>query len=54
LLYLINKERSKKILYSSTLKQVKLEKMAIALKDPINELFIVSYKAAYKPKAKKA
>jgi hypothetical protein len=53
LLYPTDKERSKKILHSGTPKQVKLEKMAIALKDPINKPFIVSCNAAYKPKAKK-
>ena len=53
LLYLKDKDKSKKILYISTLKQVKLEKMAIALQDLISVPFMLLANGIYKLKAKK-
>ena len=52
-LYLRDKDKSRKILYISTLKQVKLEKMAITLQDPISVPFTLLADGVYKPKAKK-
>ena len=52
-LYLRDKDKSRKILYISTLKQVKLEKMAITLQDPISVPFTLLADSIYKPKAKK-
>jgi hypothetical protein len=53
LLYLRDKDKSKKILYISTLKQVKLKKMAIALQDFISVPFMLLANSIYKLKAKK-
>jgi hypothetical protein len=53
LLYLRDKDKSKKILRIKTLKQVKLEKMAIALQDPISVPFTLLADGVYKLKAKK-
>ena len=52
-LYLRDKDKSKKILRISTLKQVKLKKMAIALQDLISVPFTLLADGVYKPKAKK-
>jgi len=52
-LYLRDKDKSRKILYISTLKQVKLEKMAITLQDPISVPFTLLANSIYKLKAKK-
>ena len=52
-LYLRDKDKSKKILHISTLKQVKLEKIAIALRDLISVPFTLLADSVYKPKAKK-
>ena len=53
LLYLRDKDKSKKILYISTLKQVKLEKIAIILQDLISVPFTLLIDGVYKLKAKK-
>jgi len=53
LLYLRDEDKSKKILYISTLKQVKLEKMAIILQDPISVPFTLLVNGVYKLEAKK-
>ena len=53
LLYLKDKDKSKKILYFSIPKQVKLEKIAIALQDLISTLFTLLANSVYKLKAKK-
>ena len=53
LLYLRDKDKSKKVLRFSTLKQVKLKKMAIALQDLISVLFTLLADNIYKLKAKK-
>ena len=53
LLYLRDKDKSKKVLRFSTLKQVKLEKMAIALQDLISVPFTLLVDGVYKLKAKK-
>ena len=53
LLYLKDEDKSKKILRISTLKQVKLEKMAIALQDLISVPFTLLADGIYKLKAKK-
>ena len=53
LLYLRDENKSKKILHISTLKQVELEKMAIALQDPIGVPFTLLVDGVYKLKAKK-
>ena len=53
LLYLKDKDKSKKILYISILKQVKLEKIAIALQDLISMPFMLLANSIYKLKAKK-
>jgi len=53
LLYLRDKNKSKKILYISILKQVKLEKIAITLQDLISMPFILLVDSVYKLKAKK-
>ena len=53
LLYLKDKDKSKKVLRFSTLKQVKLNKMAIALQDPISMPFTLLVDSVYKLKAKK-
>ena len=52
-LYLRDKDKSKKILHISTLKQVKLEKIAIALRDLISVPFTLLVDSVYKLKAKK-
>ena len=52
-LYLRDKDKSRKILYISTLKQVKLEKIAIALRDLISVPFTLLVDSVYKLKAKK-
>ena len=52
-LYLRDEDKSKKILYINMLKQVKLEKMAIALQDLISVPFTLLVNSIYKPKAKK-
>ena len=52
-LYLRDKDKSKKILHISTLKQVKLEKIAIALQDLISVPFTLLANGVYKLKAKK-
>jgi hypothetical protein len=53
LLYLRDKDKSGKILRISTLKQVELEKIAIALQDPISVPFTLLINGIYKLKAKK-
>ena len=53
LLYLRDEDKSKKVLRFSTLKQVKLEKMAIALRDLISVPFTLLVDGVYKLKAKK-
>ena len=53
LLYLRDKDKSKKVLRFSTLKQVKLKKMAIALQDFISVPFMLLVNSVYKLKAKK-
>ena len=53
LLYLRDEDKSKKVLRFSTLKQVKLEKMAIALQDLISVPFTLLVDSIYKLKAKK-
>ena len=53
LLYLKEEERSKKILHFSTLKQVKLKKMAIVLQDLLGKPFTISINRVYKLKALK-
>ena len=53
LLYLRDEDKSKKVLHFSTLKQVKLEKMAIALQDFISVPFTLLANSIYKLKAKK-
>ena len=53
LLYLRDKDKSKKILHISILKQVKLKKMAIALQDFISVPFTLLANNVYKLKAKK-
>ena len=53
LLYLKDEDKSKKILHIRTLKQVKLEKMAIILQDPISVPFTLLVDYIYKLKAKK-
>ena len=52
-LYLRDKDKSKKILHISTLKQVELEKMAIVLQDLISVPFTLLVNGIYKLKAKK-
>jgi hypothetical protein len=52
-LYLRDEDKSKKILHISTLEQVKLEKIAIALQDLISVPFTLLADSIYKPKAKK-
>jgi hypothetical protein len=52
-LYLRDKDKSRKILHTSTPKQVKLKKMAIALQDPISVPFTLLVDSIYKLKAKK-
>ena len=53
LLYLRDKDKSKKVLRFSILKQVKLEKMVIALQDFISVPFTLLADSVYKLKAKK-
>ena len=53
LLYLKDEDKSKKILHISMLKQVKLEKIAIALQDLISMPFTLLADSVYKLKAKK-
>ena len=53
LLYLRDKDKSKKVLHFSILKQVKLEKIAIILQDFISVPFILLVDSIYKLKAKK-
>jgi hypothetical protein len=53
LLYLKDEDKSKKILHIKTLKQVKLEKIAIILQDLISVSFILLIDGVYKLKAKK-
>ena len=53
LLYLRDEDKSKKILRISTLKQVKLEKIAIILQDLISVPFTLLIDGVYKLKAKK-
>ena len=53
LLYLRDKDKSKKVLRFSTLKQVKLKKIAIALQDFISVPFTLLANSVYKLKAKK-
>ena len=53
LLYLRDEDKSKKVLHFSTLKQVKLKKMAIALRDLISMPFMLLADGVYKLKAKK-
>ena len=52
-LYLRDKDKSKKILHISILKQVKLKKIAIALQDLISVPFTLLANKVYKLKAKK-
>ena len=52
-LYLRDEDKSEKILRTSTLEQVKLEKMAIALQDLISVPFTLLADGIYKLKAKK-
>ena len=53
LLYLRDKDKSKKVLRFSILKQVKLKKIAIALQDLISVPFTLLINSVYKLKAKK-
>ena len=53
MLYLRDKDKSKKILHISILKQVKLKKMASALQDLISVPFTLLVDSVYKLKAKK-
>ena len=53
LLYLRDEDKSKKVLRFSILEQVKLEKMAIALRDLISVPFTLLANGVYKLKAKK-
>ena len=52
-LYLKDEDKSKKVLRFSTLEQVKLKKMAIALQDLISVPFTLLANSVYKLKAKK-
>ena len=53
LLYLRDEDKSKKVLRFSTPEQVKLKKMAIALRDLISVPFTLLIDSVYKLKAKK-
>ena len=53
MLYLKDEDKSKKILHISTLKQVKLKKIAIILQDLISVPFMLLVDGVYKLKAKK-